>query len=112
LNRCNDRKPNDDEALVRVIASSVNPADPLTLSGKICERIWHALAADPGYDIAGVVEKTGRECYQAQSGRRDLRLSNFWRRLGGLRDSQGMGSRSETEVPQFFGSGGRYRWVR
>ena len=27
-------EPDDDEVLVRVIASSVNPADPLTLSGR------------------------------------------------------------------------------
>ena len=32
-------EPKEDEALVRVIASSVNPADPLTLSGKYA-REW------------------------------------------------------------------------
>src|SRR5215471_18091044 len=31
-------EPNYDEALVRVIASSVNPADPLTLSGKYAKE--------------------------------------------------------------------------
>src|SRR5262249_41373226 len=31
-------EPNDDEALVRVIAGSVNPADPLTLSGKYAKE--------------------------------------------------------------------------
>src|SRR5881275_2199133 len=31
-------EPNDDEVLVRVIASSVNPADPLTLSGKYAKE--------------------------------------------------------------------------
>ena len=31
-------EPNDDEALVRVIASSVNPADPLTLSGRYAKE--------------------------------------------------------------------------
>ena len=41
-------EPNEDEALVRVIASSVNPADPLTLSGKYATRIWDASAAHPG----------------------------------------------------------------
>ena len=48
-----------DEALVRVIASSVNPADPLTLSGKYAKEFGTHLPLIPGYDIAGVVEKTG-----------------------------------------------------
>src|SRR5512132_3314589 len=52
-------EPNDDEALVRVIASSVNPADPLTLSGKYAKEFGTHLPLIPGYDIAGVVEKTG-----------------------------------------------------
>jgi NADPH:quinone reductase-like Zn-dependent oxidoreductase len=52
-------EPNDDEALVRVIASSVNPADPLTLSGKYAREFGTHLPLIPGYDIAGVVEKTG-----------------------------------------------------
>src|SRR5947208_8715170 len=52
-------EPNDDEALVRVIASSVNPADPLTLSGKYAKEFGTHLPLIPGYDIAAVVEKTG-----------------------------------------------------
>jgi NADPH:quinone reductase-like Zn-dependent oxidoreductase len=52
-------EPNADEALVRVIASSVNPADPLTLSGKYAREFGTHLPLIPGYDIAGVVEKTG-----------------------------------------------------
>jgi NADPH:quinone reductase-like Zn-dependent oxidoreductase len=52
-------EPNDDDALVRVIASSVNPADPLTLSGKYAKEFGTHLPLIPGYDIAGVVEKTG-----------------------------------------------------
>jgi NADPH:quinone reductase-like Zn-dependent oxidoreductase len=52
-------EPNDDEALVRVIASSVNPADPLTLSGKYAKEFGTHLPLIPGYDIAGIVEKTG-----------------------------------------------------
>src|SRR5215472_4385090 len=52
-------EPNDDEALVRVVASSVNPADPLTLSGKYAKEFGTHLPLIPGYDIAGVVEKTG-----------------------------------------------------
>ncbi len=52
-------EPSDDEALVRVIASSVNPADPLTLSGKYAKEFGTHLPLIAGYDIAGVVEKTG-----------------------------------------------------
>jgi len=52
-------KPNEDEALVRVIASGVNPADPLTLSGKYAREFGTHLPLIPGYEIAGVVEKTG-----------------------------------------------------
>jgi len=52
-------EPNDDEVLVRVIASGVNPADPLTLSGKYAREFGTHLPLIPGYEIAGVVEKTG-----------------------------------------------------
>jgi NADPH:quinone reductase-like Zn-dependent oxidoreductase len=52
-------EPKDDEALVRVIASGVNPADPLTLSGKYAKEFGTHLPLIPGYEIAGIVEKTG-----------------------------------------------------
>jgi NADPH:quinone reductase-like Zn-dependent oxidoreductase len=52
-------EPNEDEVLVRVMASSVNPADPLTLSGKYAREFGTHLPLIPGYDIAGVIEKTG-----------------------------------------------------
>ncbi len=52
-------EPKEDEALVHVIASGVNPADPLTLSGKYAQEWGTHLPLIPGYDIAGVVEKVG-----------------------------------------------------
>ncbi len=52
-------EPNDKQALVRVIANSVNPADPLTLSGKYAREFGTHLPLIPGYDISGIVEKTG-----------------------------------------------------
>ena len=52
-------EPKENEALVRMIASGVNPADPLTLSGKYAREFGTHLPLIPGYDIAGVVEKTG-----------------------------------------------------
>jgi NADPH:quinone reductase-like Zn-dependent oxidoreductase len=61
-------EPADDEALVRVIASSVNPADPLTLSGKYAKEFGTHLPLISGYDIAGVVEKTGANVTQLKVG--------------------------------------------
>src|SRR5260370_26769790 len=51
-------EPNEDEALVRVIASGVNPADPLPLSGKYAREFATHLPLIPSYEIAGVVAKT------------------------------------------------------
>jgi NADPH:quinone reductase-like Zn-dependent oxidoreductase len=59
LERVPRPEPKEDEALVRVIASGVNPADPLTLSGKYAREFGTHLPLIPGYDIAGVVDKTG-----------------------------------------------------
>src|SRR5437667_11238256 len=61
-------EPQDDEALVRVIASSVNPADPLTLSGKYAKEFGTHLPLIPGYDIAGIVEKTGANITKLKAG--------------------------------------------
>ena len=52
-------EPNWNEFLVRVIASGVNPADPLIVSGKYAKEFGTHLPLIPGYDIAGVVEKIG-----------------------------------------------------
>src|ERR1700737_820671 len=61
-------EPKEDEALVRVIASSVNPADPLTLSGKYAKEWGTHLPLIPGYDIAGIVEKTGTKITKLKVG--------------------------------------------
>jgi NADPH:quinone reductase-like Zn-dependent oxidoreductase len=61
-------EPQEDEALVRVIASSVNPADPLTLSGKYAKEFGTHLPLIPGYDIAGIVEKTGANVRKLKPG--------------------------------------------
>jgi NADPH:quinone reductase-like Zn-dependent oxidoreductase len=61
-------EPKDDEALVRVIASAVNPADPLTLSGKYAQEWGTHLPLIPGYDIAGIVEKTGAQVTTLKKG--------------------------------------------
>lgn len=61
-------EPKQDEALVRVIASSVNPADPLTLSGKYAREFGTHLPLIPGYDLAGIVEKTGAKVTKLKAG--------------------------------------------
>lgn len=61
-------EPKEDEALVRVIASGVNPADPLTLSGKYAEEWGTHLPLIPGYEIAGIVEKTGAKVTKLKPG--------------------------------------------
>ena len=61
-------EPKEDEALVRVIASGVNPSDPLTLSGKYAKEFGTHLPLIPGYDIAGIVEKTGAQITKIKVG--------------------------------------------
>jgi NADPH:quinone reductase-like Zn-dependent oxidoreductase len=61
-------EPKEDEALVRVIASGINPADPLTLSGKYAKEFGTHLPLIPGYDIAGIVEKTGAKITKLKVG--------------------------------------------
>ena len=61
-------EPKENEALVRVIASGVNPADPLTLSGKYAREFGTHLPLIPGYDIAGIVEKTGVKITKLKAG--------------------------------------------
>src|SRR5882724_6579150 len=68
LERVQRPEPSDDEALVRVIASSVNPADPLTLSGKYAKEFGTHLPLLAGYDIAGIVEKTGSNVTKLKAG--------------------------------------------
>jgi NADPH:quinone reductase-like Zn-dependent oxidoreductase len=52
-------EPKENEILVRVIASGVNPADPLILGGKFAKEFGTHLPLILGYDMAGVVVKTG-----------------------------------------------------
>jgi NADPH:quinone reductase-like Zn-dependent oxidoreductase len=54
-------EPTDYQILVRVIASGVNPADPLIVSGKFAEKFGTHLPLTPGYDMAGVVAKVGKQ---------------------------------------------------
>jgi NADPH:quinone reductase-like Zn-dependent oxidoreductase len=59
-------EPKDDEILVRVIAAGVNPVDSYVRQGKFGKRASGPLII--GYDIAGVVEKTGANAKKFKPG--------------------------------------------
>src|SRR5882762_5851640 len=52
-------EPKNDEILVRVIAAAVNPVDTYVRQGKFGKRALDNGPAILGYDIAGIVDKTG-----------------------------------------------------
>jgi NADPH:quinone reductase-like Zn-dependent oxidoreductase len=58
----------ENELLVRVIACGVNPADPLVISGRLAKEFGTHLPLIPGYDVAGVVEKTGAKVAKFKNG--------------------------------------------
>jgi NADPH:quinone reductase-like Zn-dependent oxidoreductase len=60
----------DNEVLVRVVACGVNPADPLVVSGKYAKEFGTHLPLIPGYDVAGVVVKTGAKIDKLKVGDR------------------------------------------
>jgi NADPH:quinone reductase-like Zn-dependent oxidoreductase len=61
-------EPKDNEVLVRMIAAGVNPVDALIRSGKYAKFFGTTLPLIPGYDIAGVVEKTGTKVTKLKVG--------------------------------------------
>jgi NADPH:quinone reductase-like Zn-dependent oxidoreductase len=61
-------EPKENEVLVRVMASGVNPADPLIVSGKYAKEFGTHLPLVPGYDMAGVVEKAGAKITKLKVG--------------------------------------------
>jgi NADPH:quinone reductase-like Zn-dependent oxidoreductase len=63
-------EPKENELLVRVIACGVNPADPLVISGRLAKEFGTHLPLIPGYDVAGVVEKTGTKVTKFKNGDR------------------------------------------
>jgi NADPH:quinone reductase-like Zn-dependent oxidoreductase len=61
-------EPKENEILVRVIASGVNPADPLILGGKLAKEFGTHLPLILGYDMAGVVVKKGAKVTKLKVG--------------------------------------------
>ena len=60
--------PKENEILVKVIAAGVNPVDSAARSQKFAQSLNIKLPAIPGYDIAGVVEKTGATVTKLKAG--------------------------------------------
>jgi NADPH:quinone reductase-like Zn-dependent oxidoreductase len=61
-------EPKENEVLVRLIGAGVNPVDALIRSGKYAKFFGTTLPLVPGYDIAGVVEKTGAKISKLKVG--------------------------------------------
>ena len=61
-------EPKENEILVRVIASGVNPADPLILNGKYAKEFGTHLPLVLGYDMAGLVVKIGAKVTKLKVG--------------------------------------------
>ena len=60
--------PNDDEVLIRVVATSVNPVDVAIRSGKFAQYFHTKLPLIPGMDAAGVIEKVGSKISTLKAG--------------------------------------------
>ncbi len=60
--------PKENEILVKVIAAGVNPVDSAARSEKFAQFLKIKLPAIPGYDIAGVIEKTGATVTKLKAG--------------------------------------------
>jgi NADPH:quinone reductase-like Zn-dependent oxidoreductase len=61
-------EPKEDQILVRVIAAGVNPVDEAGRSEKSAKFFGITLPFIPGYDIAGIVEKTGPKITKFKTG--------------------------------------------
>lgn len=61
-------EPKEDQILVRVIAAGVNPVDEAGRSERSAKFFGITLPFIPGYDIAGIVEKTGRKITKFKTG--------------------------------------------
>ena len=61
-------EPKEDQILVRVIAAGVNPVDEAGRSERSAKFFGITLPFIPGYDIAGIVEKTGGKITKFKTG--------------------------------------------
>lgn len=61
-------QPKENQVLVKVIAAGVNPVDSAIRSGKYAKVFGTTLPLVPGYDIAGIVAKTGAKVTRFKAG--------------------------------------------
>ena len=71
--------PRDDEVLVKVHATSVNPVDVATRAGYLQGMIDIKLPHTPGLDLAGVVEAVGADVTSVAVGDQVYAYSNIAR---------------------------------
>ena len=60
--------PAADEVLIKVYATSINPVDSKIRSGKNYERYKNPMPMTLGFDVSGVIEKTGNEVTDFKNG--------------------------------------------
>src|SRR5713101_4660780 len=61
-------EPKESEILVRVVATGVNPVDGMVRAGMFAKYAKTPFPMIPGYDIAGIVEKTGTKIAKFKKG--------------------------------------------
>jgi len=61
-------EPKESEILVRVVAAGVNPGDGMVRAGMFAKYAKTPFPMIPGYDIAGIVEKTGTKIAKFKKG--------------------------------------------
>ena len=61
-------EPKESEILVRVVAAGVNPVDGMVRAGMFAKYARTPFPMIPGYDIAGIVEKTGTKIAKFKKG--------------------------------------------
>lgn len=71
-------EPQDNEVLVEVVATSVNPIDRRLRSGELQEYITRTFPVVPGWDLAGKIAKVGAKVTDWQAGDEVLGLAFTW----------------------------------
>jgi NADPH:quinone reductase-like Zn-dependent oxidoreductase len=72
-------KPGDDEVLIRVFASSVNPFDCAVRAGYMGGYFNYTLPLIPGTDVSGVIEEVGANVTDLKPGDEVYARAGVWR---------------------------------
>ena len=72
-------KPGEDEVLIRVFASSVNPFDCAVRAGYLNSYFNYILPLIPGTDVSGVIEKVGANVTDLKTGDEVYTRAGVWR---------------------------------